>query len=402
MNDSISASGDVIVVGGGIIGAASALALARAGCDVLLLERETRPSGATVAAAGILGAQLHSRDERDDKDLLLQLCCASRSRYGDWVGALAAASDADIGYQPCGSLRVAFSPTECDALRCEVSEHRAAGLRAELLDAQQSRELEPELAGGIALGALFPDDAVLDPPSLLVAAWGALKRHSHARILCQAPVAAIEETAGRVVGVQLEDGRRLAADHVVVAAGAWSGLLQDSGLHDSGLEAPHVVPARGQIVELRLEHQLLRHAIDGPDGYLSPRCDGRVLVGSTVEYVGFEDGVTAEAVSGLMVAALDMVPALPSAEVTALRSGLRPATADGLPILCRGPLEGLVLATGHFRNGVLLAPLTADIVRDIVCARPPVLDLAPYDYRRFGAVDSVRSSAAARQGRKVG
>lgn len=349
---------EVLIVGGGIIGCASALALATRGGVVTVLE--STPFGARAAstrAAGILGAQLASHGD----EAMLRLCVASRDRYPSFVATLGA----EVGYRRAGTLCVGF---ELDALEAKVKLQRRAGLEAQLLDARALRELEPALSEALAGGAYFAGDGIVDPPRLLEATRVAALR-AGARFRTEAPVARVFSG-----GVELADGTSLQADEVVIAAGSWSGLLD---------VAPSVEPARGQMIELRMPEPCVGRVVEGPSAYLSPRPDGRVLVGSTVERVGFEEGVTAGAVSSLLHGAIDLVPALAGAQLTNTWSGFRAVTPDELPILGRAA-PGVIVATGHFRDGILLAPITADIVTALVYGEAPPVDLEPFEVARFG------------------
>lgn len=368
-------SADVVMVGAGVIGCATALELARRGLSVTVLERGADSAdAATRAAAGILGAQIHGLAADDHVG---PLCRASRARYPAWIARIHEDSGIDTGYHASGALRIAQCETGYQALSTEVDAHRQFDLRAELLDARSLHELEPSLGPDVLGAALFVDDGVIDPRRLLSALQVAGER-AGVTFRFEAPVAAIERSR-----VKLRSGEFVAADSIVVTAGAWSSLIEGMGI---AVDA--VRPARGQMVELRLPHPPLQRVVDGPDAYLSPRVDGRVLVGSTVEDVGFDTGVTAGAINRLISAALRMVPSLADADMTSVWSGLRPVTRDECPLLCRGPTDGVVFACGHFRNGVLLAPITADLVAQLITGGAVAgdlasLDLSPFDYRRL-------------------
>jgi glycine oxidase len=365
---------DVLVVGAGIVGSACALALGRRGARVLVLERGVDTAdAATRAAAGIVSAQLDSLPAA-----LQALARASRDLYPAWVDGL----DADVGFRRAGAVRVAFDETLLAALGAELAEQRRAGFEGELLDARALRALEPALGPDAIGGTWLPDELLVDPPRLLDGARAAAER-AGARFESSAAVAHLAMAPGKPVGVRgvvLASGERRHADLVVLCGGAWSTLVGD--LASFGVAADLVQPARGQMIELVSEPQIIRHAVDGPDGYLSPRVDGRVLVGSTVEYVGFERAVTAGAAARLLAAALRLAPALERARLSRTWCGFRAATPDGLPILGR-VAPGLVLATGHFRLGVTLAPITAEIVASLVAETPPAIDLRPFAPARF-------------------
>jgi glycine oxidase len=188
----------------------------------------------------------------------------------------------------------------------------------------------------------------------------------------------VAHEGNRARGVALEDGSTLAGGHIVVAAGSWTSLVDGSSLAENA-----VMPARGQIVELSLPAPILSGVVFGPRCYLSPRDDGRVLVGSTLEFVGFRRGVTARAVRDLVGAAIELVPALEDAELGRAWSSFRPYTKDELPLIGATRIEGLLLATGHYRNGILLSPITADIIAALVAGEPPPVDLAPFGASRL-------------------
>lgn len=379
---------DVLVIGSGVIGCASALALARRGASVSVIERGADgrgagapepPSawgdGASWAAAGVLGAQI----EAEEDGPMARLCLASRERYAAWAGALVEATGIDVGYRPCGAMRVAFEAGEAETVAREAAWQAAAKLSLASLDGAAARAAEPALCNEIAGGVRFPDDGRIDPPALMRALRIAAAR-AGARFRTGAPARRILRAGGRAVGAALEDGSELLAGKVVLAAGCWSALVDGAGL------APDAVrPARGQIVELVAEAPPLGQVIFGPSCYLSPRDDGRVLVGSTTEFVGFTPGVTARAVADLLVAAIRLVPALGEAAVSRSWSGLRPHTHDELPILGEGVIKHLILATGHFRNGILLAPITGEIVAAVAAERVPPVDISPFEAERLTA-----------------
>jgi glycine oxidase len=365
--------GAVLVIGGGVIGCASALALARRGVKATVLERgpsrteEPGETGAsTWAAAGIVGAQIATRSDGP----LARLCLAGRARYPAFVDALRDLTGLDVQFRPAGVLRPALDADELAAITAEVAWQEPAGLRVERLDAAATRALEPSLTPDVVGAVRFPDDPRVDPPSLLAALRVAVER-AGAELRTGAEVRRIVVREGRARGVELTDGTTLAADAVVVAAGSWSSLVEGSSLPAGSVE-----PARGQIVELKLPAQILNGVIEGTGAYLSPRDDGRVLVGSTVERVGYRKGATAGAVRDLLAGAIRLVPALEGATVTRAWAGFRPVARDELPLLGPTGVEGLVVATAHFRNGVLLAPVTGDIVAALVLGEAPPYDIA--------------------------
>ncbi|MEP7051638.1 MAG: glycine oxidase ThiO [Pseudomonadota bacterium] len=354
---------DVLIIGGGIMGTSAAWDLAGHGSKVVVLERSVPGAEASSAAAGILGAQA----EAHAAGPMAELCLASRARYAKFAATLSKETHVDVGYRECGVLRVAFTPVHVKRLVAAAAWQKKRGLGVEALTrrrlATHEAALSPELNGGVR----FASDSRVDPKALLRALHiAALGRG--VRFQSGAFVRRVIVEGERAVGVALDDGSVMRAHNVVVAAGSWTSLID--GL---GLPAGEVIPARGQIVELELPAPPLTHVVFGPGAYLVPRDDGRVLVGSTVEFVGYEREVTAGAVRDLLTHATALLPALSRAGLRATWSNFRPYTKDELPLLGRTKIERLFLSTGHYRNGILLAPISAQIVRAAVLGqRAPV------------------------------
>jgi len=380
---------DVLVIGGGVIGCAAALALARRGAHVTVLEQRPLAGalvlpgpGGSSAAAGILGAQLEAHSDGP----MARLCIASRARYAAWASEIVERSGLDVELRHAGVMRVAFDEGAALALAREVAWQERAGLRVEHLDGEGARALEPALARDVVGGVRLPDDPRIDPPSLLAALRAAVTTCPDAAIRATAGVRRVLVQGGRAGGIELMDGETLRGGAIVVAAGSWSALVENSSLRPDAVQ-----PARGQIVELALPSQPLRGVIDGPACYLSPRDDGRVLVGATVEFAGFSASTTAAAVRDLLVAATRLVPALEGAAVRRAWAGLRPYTRDELPLIGASGIERLFIATGHFRNGVLLAPITGEIIAALVTgeAQPADgIDVAAFSPLRLAATPS--------------
>jgi glycine oxidase len=364
---------DVIIIGGGVMGCGLALRLRQAGLSVTVLERSIPGAEASSAAAGILGPQMES----EGPGPFLELCLRSRALYGGLATELRELTGVDIAYLPSGVLKAAFTEFELHHLEATAAWQQALGLRAELLDGGQARELEPKLSPQALAAVRFPDDHQVDNRllvralSMAVARVGAAFRSGYVR--------GVVEEHGRAVGVDL-DGELLRAGAVVVAAGSWSGLVQGTALD------PRVVrPARGQMLEFHTRLPLTSHILTSEKGYLVPRTDGRLIAGSTMEFAGFDKQVTAEGASRILAMALELCPELGQAAVQQMWAGFRPYTEDRLPILGPGPLPGLFLATGHFRNGILLAPVTAKLLTQCILGERPTVDLTPFRYDRFSA-----------------
>jgi glycine oxidase len=345
----LSQKQDVIVVGGGVIGLASAWRLAQRGLSVAVLDRAEPGGGATRVAAGMLAPVTES--EFGDEPMLESRLAAAEA-WPRFAVELAEAGGVDCGYRRNGCLSVAL---DADDL-AEVSRHHefrlALGLEAEWLLASACRELEPALSTSTAGGSFTPDDGEVDPRALTAALVAALQRAGVP--IVQANVAALEEAFER-------------APTVVAATGAWTDWLPEEA-------RPPVRPVKGQILRLRgpADDPVVERTIRTPEVYVVPRASGEVVVGATVEERGFDTTVTAGAVHELLREAYRAVPELAELEFVEASAGLRPGTPDNLPIVERSPVDGLVLATGHYRNGILLAPVAAERVADLVAERVAV------------------------------
>jgi glycine oxidase len=282
----------------------------------------------------------------------------------------------DVGFRCSGVLQLGLTRNESKRAVAEASWMIQHGRRVLKLDGRKARRLEPAL-GDVEGGVLFPDDGRVDPKLFFRAVHIAAGK-AGVRFESGAYVRRILTSGSGVQGVAVEGGVVYEASSVVLAAGSWSSLVLGTPL-----EKNSVVPARGQMIELDAGVPLLKHVVIGPRCYLVPRDDGRTLVGSTVEFVGYRREVTARAVRDLLDAAIEMVPALGDATLGATWSNFRPYTSDELPILGRTSVKGLLLATGHHRNGILLAPITAEITCALARGKRPPVDVTPFEISRF-------------------
>ncbi|HVP63162.1 MAG TPA: glycine oxidase ThiO [Myxococcaceae bacterium] len=357
---------EVLVVGAGVVGCAAAWRLQQAGARCTVLERSIPGAEASSAAGGILAPQA----EADGPGPFLELCLASRALYPGFVRELQEASEVDAGFRPCGVLGVRFDDAGVDEAQRRIGWQRARGLEARWLDGAAARALEPELSTEIRGAAHFPQDAVVDN-RLLVSALAIAAARAGARFVTT-QVHGVVERGGRVLGVSTDQGE-LCGDAVLVAAGAWTALVPGA------LASPAAVrPARGQMVMVRTRVPICRHVVFGAHGYAVPRTDGRVILGSTMEFAGFEKQVTAGGLASVLGVGLRLFPGLVGAPVLETWAGFRPHTPDGLPILGAGSLPGLFLASGHFRNGILLTPITANLLSESILGRTPSIDLTPF------------------------
>lgn len=373
----MSRTTDVAIIGGGAIGCALAWTLARRGLSVTVVERDEPGRGATHAAGGMLSPIA----EADAPGPFLDLALASLDRWPAFIDALREAADVPIEYRAKGKLHVALDDERAEELRAAWRWQRDAGHDVALLDAAEARALEPALTEEVRAGLLVRRDHWVDNRRLGEALWVAGARGG-VRFLLGKRVAAVEcdAGAGRTTGIVLDDGGRISAERVVVAAGAWSGTL-------AGLPRPlPVEPVRGQIAAVRTVPPALTRIVMAGHCYLIPRGDGRLMVGATEERAGFRQHTTPAGIASLLGAALRIVPALADAPFEECWAGFRPGTPDGLPILGADPeVEGLFYATGHYRNGILLTPVTAEVVADAITGEVPALPLSAFAADRFVA-----------------
>ena len=351
---------DAIFVGGGVIGLACAWRAAQRGARVVVLERAVPPAGATSVAAGML-APVGELGFGEPK--LLEMTLASSRLYPDFVAELEAASGEATGYAAQGALHVALDRDEAAELRRVHDLQRSLGLEAEWLPPRRCRQLEPGLTPSFSGGVHAPDEAAVDPRALTRALLAALVA-AGVEVRTGTEVVDGVFEGERLTGVRTAGGEELGADAVVLATGAWAG--QTEWLPAS--VRPSVRPVKGEIVELRSRNGAppCGRILASERVYLVPRPDGRLIVGATSEERGFDTAVTAGGVHELLREAYRLLPDVAELELVGAIAGLRPGTPDNLPLIGPGTIDGLVLATGHYRNGILLAPLTADAIADLL------------------------------------
>lgn len=368
----------MIVIGGGVIGLAVAWRLAQQGAGVVLLERGEPGRGTSYVAAGML-APVSEAQPREEP--LLRLGIASAQAYPGFVAALKETSGLDPGYLQCGTLIAARDRDEAEGLERELQIRAKFGLAVRRLTPTEARRLEPALAPTIRGALEVADDHAVDPRRLTKSLVAAAQR-AGVKVRAGAAVAEVEIGADDAVhAVRLSDGERLRSEAVVIAAGVWSGGLL--GLPSEALVP--VRPVKGQIMRLRDPSGagLMTRALRLPASYLVPRGDGRYVLGATVEERGFDTSVTAGALFELLRDALELVPGLSELVIDELLAGTRPGTPDNAPVIGAGAVPGLYWATGHYRHGILLAPITAELVAEAVLGgRVPSLG-EPFSPRRF-------------------
>jgi glycine oxidase len=368
---------DVIVVGAGAIGMAVALRCAQRGLSVAVVD--PRPErGAWRTAAGLLApiTELHYAETS-----LLRLNIESSARYPAFTAELTELSGLPTGFRECGTVSVAWDGADLAGLREIQAFGHGFGAEATLLTGRDLRALEPALAPGLPGGLFAPGDHQVDPrllhATLLVAAEraGVLRRDAAARL---------SVVDRRAVGVQLADGSTLSAASVVLAAGAWSGRVEGV---PAEFAAP-VRPVKGQTLRLRLPGEprlrhVVRGAVKGTPVYLVPRADGQLVIGASSEEVGYDVSPRAGAVYELLRDAQSILPELGEAVLEEVSTGLRPGSPDNAPIIGPSGLAGLIHASGHFRNGILLTPVTADGVAELVTSGVLPELLTPFAPMRF-------------------
>jgi glycine oxidase len=370
---------DALIVGGGVIGLACAWRAAQRGLRVRVLERDEPGAGASGVAAGMLAPV---GEATWGEEPLLELALASSRAWPGFATELAAASGREVGYLPHGAIHVALDRDEAEELRRRFELMRSLELDAEWLRPRECRRLEPGLTPRFSAGVYAPHEAAADPRLLLEALRAALEREG-GELLCGAEVVEGLFDGERIAGVRSADGSEHRAARTVLATGCWAG----TGEWLPAELRPAVRPVKGQILTL-----------SGPAGqppcerivvservYLVPRADGRLVVGATIEERGFDVRVTAGAVHELLREAYRALPEVAELELVEAVAGLRPGTPDNAPLLGAGGIEGLIVASGHYRNGILLAPATGDAVAAMLAGEEVSMDLDAFDPLRFEA-----------------
>lgn len=367
-----SGAADVVIAGGGVIGCAIAWYLARAGVRVELYERGALGGEATAASAGILAPLAESVTPGPFVDLAL----AGLRAFEQDIAALIAESAIDPEYRLSGVIRLAHDQAGAAALREAAAWQANAALDLRWLEARQIVTIEPELASG-AGGLLSPREGHVNPPRLVAALAAAAARAGATLHQYSEPV--LPWLADGAIGGVIVDGERRPAGRVILAAGAWSGAWVEA----LGRPLP-VRPVKGQMLLLRSVVPAVRHVVFSGHCYLVPRVDGTIYAGATQEDAGFDRRVTAAGLHELTAMAVALAPVLAGAELVRAGAGLRPGTLDGLPVIGAAPAnDRLILAAGHFRNGVLMSLITGRIIRDLVLGDQPELALDAFAPDRF-------------------
>ncbi|MFE9018280.1 glycine oxidase ThiO [Streptomyces sp. NPDC007808] len=371
---------DVLVIGGGIIGLVTAWRAAGRGFTTAVVDPEPG-GGAAQVAAGMLAAvtELHYGEQT-----LLGLNLASARRYPDFAAELTELTGHDLGYRRCGTLAVALDSDDRAHLRELHALQRRSGLESEWLSGRECRRLEPMLAPGVRGGLRVDGDHQIDPRRLAGALVAACERAGV--VFHRAWAERFDVVRDRAAGVTTADGTQLRAGQVVLAAGSRSGLLP--GVPDDVL--PPVRPVKGQVLRLTVPKRYapflsrtVRAVVRGSQVYLVPRESGELVVGATSEELGWDTTVTAGGVYELLRDAHELVPGITELPLTETRAGLRPGSPDNAPLLGPTELTGLLLATGHYRNGVLLTPVTGDAMAHVLATGELPEEARAFTPRRF-------------------
>jgi glycine oxidase len=372
---------DVAIAGAGLIGGAIARELTQAGLSVALFDRQQPGQEASRAGAGILSPA----PESPAMIQMVPIGKASMALYPEFVRNLEEATGIAVGFRPNGTLQPLFSANAPEELSTIVALHHGLGLKAEALSAEDARELEPAVAADLEAAVLRPEEASVDNAELTRAVLGAA-RQSGADIWTGNAVVAISTQSGRCTGLACSNGERVSAGWTVVSAGCFSRSI-------AGVERYAAVqPAKGQMVSLRSDTAKIERVLWGQEVYLVPRNDGRILAGATVEYVGEDRSVTVDGIRKLLNRALELAPVLSEARIEQTWAGLRPDSADHLPIIGPTEIPGLVIATGHFRSGILLAPVTARLVREWITTMQVSVDWERFSPMRFASAEAARQA----------
>jgi glycine oxidase len=374
-----STPGRIAIIGGGAIGLSIGWRLAQAGARVEIFERGAAGRGASWAAAGMLAAGLEAEP---GEQALYALNRESQLLWPDFAAELERASGMSVGLRREGTLMLALNRDDAARLRFSFDYQRSIGIALQWLSAGEAREREPCLSSH-TVGAIYsPEDHQVDNRLLVqalarafIAAGGVLHE--------SAPVDGIELATGRIAGLRVA-GNRHAADVVVLAAGAWSGEIVGIPVY----ARPPVRPVKGQMLALQMDPAapLIRHVVWAAKAYMAPRADGRLVVGATVEERGFDAALTAGGVFALLEGAWRALPGIEELPIAEMWTGFRPGSRDDAPVLGPSGIAGLVLATGHYRNGILLTPVTARALARYILEGEIESAIQPFALDRFARV----------------
>ena len=375
---------DAIIVGGGLIGSAIAFELAREKLRVVVIDRQQPGREASWAAAGMLSPG----PDAPEAVPLVPLGKESLKLYPEFIAGVEEVSGMAVNFAREGTFEIFAGPQSERARDTMIEEYRRLELAIETISPEAARKREPSLGPAAAAVAWLPDEATVDPRLLTEAVLaGAERRGAEIRPGCAVDSLRFRDQA--CAGV-VAHGEKIEAAYVVIAAGSFCGTIADcvSGIEGNLARYAPVRPVRGQMVALQSESVKLKRVLRSSRGYIVPRPDGRIIAGSTLEDVGFVKQVTPEGIDRILRGAVELAPALADAKIVEQWAGLRPDTPDHLPIIGPTEMSGLVMATGHYRNGILLAPVTAKIVRDWIVSGKASFRAENFSPLRFTAARS--------------
>lgn len=378
----LSKKSDILIIGGGVIGLSLARALRKRGAGkITILERGSEPGKeASDAAAGMLATQ----SETDQADEFFRFCTDSRRLYPQFAEELFEETGVDIELETAGTLYLAFTEKDSHEIHARFEWQKRAGLSVEYLSAEEARRAEPFVSPDVREGLFFPNDWQVDNRKLI----HALRKYAaenEIEILTGCDVKNLLTENNQVTGAETE-AENFFAGKIVLATGAWTSFVK---LDHYALPLVKVEPVRGQMLSFKTAKRLFSKVIYSPRGYLVPRLDGRILAGATVEAVGFDKSVTEAGINFVWENALEIAPSLANLEIYEKWAGLRPVCGDSLPILGEFPeIENLFIATAHYRNGILLAPKTSEILADKITEAFASEYLEAFSPHRFAAAKS--------------
>jgi glycine oxidase len=373
---------DVAIAGAGVIGGAIALELSRTGLSVGVFDRQQPGLEASWASAGILSPA----PESPGMIAIVPLGKASLAMYPQFIEQVEELTGQSTGFRPKGTLQALFSHDAKAELSTIIALHHGLGLKAEPLRAADARELEPALSDEVKAAVLRPEEASVDNRSLTSAVLHAAQRRG-AEIFSGDGARAIWHEGRRCKGLVLQN-ERVEANWTVIAAGCFSATIEGMAAY-----AP-VRPAKGQMIALRADGLEIQRVLWSERIYIVPRNDGRIVAGATVEYAGFDKRTTAGGIEKILSAAIELAPGFKDAHVEETWAGLRPDSPDHLPILGPTAVDGLLTATGHFRSGILLTPITARLIREWITEQRVTLDWDRFSPMRFSTLLAETEQAA--------
>ncbi len=374
----LSNNAEILIIGGGVIGLSVARELKKRGASTItILERGAVGRESSHAAAGMLAPSA----ETEKADDFFHLCNDSNNLYPNFAEELFEETGVDIELDRNGTFYLAFNERDAAEIRRRY-EWQKRNLAVELLSAAEIRRAEPFVSPDVSEGLFFPNDWQVENRNLL-AALEKFCRTNEIKIVENAPVESLLVENSKIVGAQTAS-EKFTGEKIVLATGAWTSFIK---LGADSLPAPKIKPVRGQIIVFQTAKRLIQKVIYSPRGYIVPRRNGRILAGATVEDVGFDKSVTAAGIESLQATAFEIAPALAKLKPSEKWAGLRPFAADGLPVLGAFPeIENLFIAAAHYRNGILLAPLTAKILADKIVGNGESEFLKIFSPRRFQIV----------------